>query len=140
MEEGVSSSSDSEEESEELVVKTLSGYCNELGGKSTEPINLLHITVQNNYSCLICLSGIKRLHAVWNCKLCYTVFHLMCIQQWAKDGVVVRNTTLSEELFPSVPLWWTCPKCRGEYRRSDVPSLYRCFCGKQVHNCRFLKE
>ena len=126
------SSGESDEECEELVVNALSDYCNELGGNSAESKNLLYLTLQNNCSCLICLSCIKRSQAVWSCKLCYTIFHLVCIQQWAKDGVVVRNTTLSEDLFPSIPLMWTCPKCRGEYSRMDVPSKYRCFCGKQV--------
>lgn len=126
------SASESEEECEKLVIKTLSGYCDELDGSSAESLSLLQLTLQNNFSCLICLSGIRRMQAVWSCKLCYTMFHLVCIQQWAKDGVVVKNLILSEDLFPSIPLMWTCPKCRGEYSRVDVPSVYRCFCGRQV--------
>lgn len=126
------SSSESDEENERLVLKTLSGYRNELDGTSAESVNSLQLALQNSLSCLICLSGIRRIQAVWSCKLCYTTFHLVCIQQWAKDGVVVKNLILSEDLFPSIPLMWTCPKCRGEYRRDDIPSTYHCFCGKQV--------
>ena len=132
-----SSSSDpdseaAEDEREKLVVKTLSAYYNEFGGSSLESPKHLHLSLQSNNSCLICLSTVKRVQAVWSCKLCYTMFHLVCIQQWAKDGILVKNSTLSEEFFPSLPLMWTCPKCRGEYHRTDVPVVYLCFCGKQV--------
>ncbi len=123
---------ESSEECDKLVVKTLGRYCSELDGSSAESIDLLHLALQNSDSCLICLSDIERVQAVWSCKLCYTMYHLVCIQQWAKDGVVVRNTTLSEDLFPSIPLLWTCPKCREEYSKVNVPSVYQCFCGKQV--------
>lgn len=121
-------SSESEEENQELVVKALSGYCSELGGNDIPPANLLQVA-----SCLICLSGIKRLQAVWNCRLCYTSFHLVCIQQWAKDGIQSRNYVLSEALFPGVVSKWTCPKCRIKYERADTPTVYQCFCGKQVY-------
>lgn len=123
--------SESEEESQELMIKALSGYYSELGGIE-ESENILQIALNKNNSCLICLSGIKRVQAVWSCRLCYTLFHLVCIQQWAKDGVFVKNAILSEELFPNIPLKWTCPKCRTNYNRADTPSVYLCFCGKQV--------
>ena len=125
-----SSSSQSDDDSQEVVVKALQSYCSELDG-STMPSNLLQMALYD-HSCLICLSGIKRIQAVWSCKLCYCLFHLVCIQQWAKDSISLPNMVLSEDLFPSVLVKWSCPKCRGEYNKVDVPSMYLCFCGKKV--------
>lgn len=123
------SSDESEEESQELVANALSGYCSELGGNEIPSTNILQVTLN---TCLICLSGVKRSQAVWNCRVCYTCFHLVCIQQWAKDGIQSRNSVLSEALFPGVVSKWTCPKCRFEYERADIPSRYQCFCRKKV--------
>lgn len=127
-------SSDSEEESQELVVKALSGYYSELGVSGETFTSVLPLC---NNSCLICLSGIKRIQAVWNCSLCYTSFHLVCIQHWAKDGIESRNSILSEVLFPGIQSKWTCPKCRVEYDRMDTPSVYQCFCKKKVNVCNY---
>jgi NF-X1-type zinc finger protein NFXL1 len=125
-------SSDSEEEGEGVMMKTLNGYYSELGGVEWAPSIAFRVNLRDN-SCLICLSGVKRHQAVWNCALCYTPFHLFCIQHWAKDGIESsKNSILSEALFPGLQLQWTCPKCRTGYDRIDVPSLYKCFCGKKV--------
>ena len=126
------SSSESEEESRDVVVKALNDYCFELSGHEiVSSTDLLHVPLRSS-SCLICLSRIKRLQAVWSCSLCFTHFHLACIQHWAKDGIKSTNSTLSEGLFPQLQKKWTCPKCRIEYDQADTPSLYRCFCGKKV--------
>lgn len=127
------SSSESEEESDELIISTLRGYCSELRGEC-DPIDLLQVA---HNSCLICLSGVKRTEAVWSCKTCYCLFHLVCIQQWARNGIRVQSTVLSEELF-NVSKRWSCPKCRIEYDAGFVPSTYQCFCGKQVFFIRLL--
>ncbi len=124
------SSSDSDEDCHELVTKALSGYCSELNGIMA-PNDLLKVAL-HDHSCLICLSGIRRSQAVWSCKLCYCLFHLVCIQQWARDGVMIKNPVLSQDLFPNLSISWSCPKCRGEYDRAETPSLYKCFCGNQV--------
>ena len=44
-------------------------------------------------------SLIKRINQVWNCCGCFTVFHLQCIQKWARDGVALRQLhgTATEE-------------------------------------------
>lgn len=136
-EEAEALSSESEEESQELVVRALRSYCSELDDSEVASTNLLQVTNYINTSCLICLSGIKRIQAVWNCKFCYTCFHLVCIQHWAKDGVVNKVSILSEALFPGILSKWTCPKCRAEYDQADTPSVYQCFCGKEVFRCLF---
>lgn len=126
---GSSDSSDSEEQNEVVMKKTLGHYSSELG--LNDSIGNLKV---NDNCCLICLSGIKRVQATWSCKLCHCMFHLVCIQQWAKDGVLLLRTSsvLSEDLFPSLAANWSCPACRGDYGKSDTPKLYKCFCGKQV--------
>lgn len=124
------SSGESDGESPDLVQNALSVYCSELG--RDKPDFTDYLKTLNNTSCLICLGGIKKLQAVWSCELCYTIFHLVCIQQWAKDGIMVKNPVLSPDHFPGVSVKWTCPKCRVEYDQPAIPTVYHCFCGKQV--------
>ena len=124
------SSSDSEEDGQDLMNKTLSGYNSELGLGGSQTCTQLKVKAN---CCLICLDSIRRVQATWNCRFCFCMFHLVCIQQWAKDGVQLRNTSvLSEHLFPSMAANWSCPACRGDYSKLDTPRLYKCFCGKQV--------
>lgn len=132
------SSSDSDGENQDIFVKTLCGYYSELEESKRESVESFEFLKKalDSKSCLICLCSIKKNEAVWSCRLCYTLFHLMCIQQWAKDGVVVANTILSQDFFPGIVMQWTCPKCRVEYDKMNIPSVYRCFCGKQVYYCR----
>ncbi|XP_048589157.1 NF-X1-type zinc finger protein NFXL1 isoform X2 [Nematostella vectensis] len=80
--------------------------------------------------CLICIASIKHVDAVWSCGQCYCIFHLQCIQKWSRDGAV-QNSTLSQENFPAVEATWCCPKCRYEFKQSDCPTRYHCFCGKE---------
>ena len=68
---------------------------------------------------------------VWSCVQCYCLFHLQCIQQWARDGER-QLSLLSLELFPGQEIRWSCPKCRLDYPTSQFPKTYVCFCGKQV--------
>lgn len=129
---GLGSDSEAEaEEKEDVILKALNGYFTELDHEQESGRSLLQGA---NYCCLICLCTIRKIEAVWSCGSCYTLFHLMCIQQWAKDGVEVTNSILSRDFFPGVERNWTCPKCRTNYSKSNVPALYYCFCGKQVAN------
>ncbi|CAI8057869.1 NF-X1-type zinc finger protein NFXL1 [Geodia barretti] len=82
-------------------------------------------------SCLVCLSSIKRTDAVWSCSQCYCLFHLQCIQQWARDGER-QLSLLSPELFPGQEVLWSCPKCRLEHPMNLFPKTYFCFCGKHT--------
>lgn len=125
-----------DEENSDVFSNALRGYYLELRNTSSsttharkEPDELLKKAFGN--TCLICINSIKKQEAVWSCKSCYELFHLVCIQQWAKDGVS-SSTVLSLDIFPGISLQWTCPKCRGEYAKTDLPTVYRCFCGKKV--------
>lgn len=92
-------------------------------------------------SCLICLERIRLSDPTWSCiSGCFAVFHLLCIQSWARqasDLAAERAVArLSREHFPLAAAkalessHWNCPKCRVEYSKSLIPRTYLCFCGK----------
>lgn len=92
-------------------------------------------------SCLICLERIRPFDPTWSCTSgCFAVFHLICIQSWARqasDLSASRATArLSADLFPAAAAKaiedaaWHCPKCRFEYSKALIPKAYFCFCGK----------
>ncbi|KAJ0046280.1 hypothetical protein Pint_06519 [Pistacia integerrima] len=87
-------------------------------------------------SCLICLERIRPSDPTWHCSsLCFSLFHLICIQSWAR-----QSSDLSAALAASrLPITaekaaesstWNCPKCRSQYSKSEIPKHYFCFCGK----------
>lgn len=123
-----------------VVSRTLATYLQLLEGEeegSKPVLNLLHLTT--SWSCLICLSTVRRVDAVWNCDQCGCMFHLVCVQQWAKDSLALPPSAspLSPHLFPDVTAakTWSCPKCRRDYMHSQVATLYYCFCRKKVCVC-----
>nr|DAD26217.1 TPA_asm: hypothetical protein HUJ06_027685 [Nelumbo nucifera] len=92
-------------------------------------------------SCLICLERIRTSDPTWSCiNGCFAVFHLLCIQSWARQASDLATeravARLSRELFPLAAAKalensnWSCPKCRVEYSKSQIPRSYFCFCGK----------
>ncbi|XP_065870669.1 NF-X1-type zinc finger protein NFXL2 [Euphorbia lathyris] len=87
-------------------------------------------------SCLICLERIKPSDPTWSCNsICYAVFHLHCIQSWARQASDLSAYRASARLPISAEKaaetsTWNCPKCRSEYTKSQIPKTYFCFCGK----------
>ncbi|GAV90902.1 LOW QUALITY PROTEIN: hypothetical protein CFOL_v3_34302, partial [Cephalotus follicularis] len=87
-------------------------------------------------SCLICLERIRPSDQTWSCySLCFNVFHLFCIQSWARQSSDLSASRASTRLPISFEKaiessTWNCPKCRSDYKRSDIPKTYSCFCGK----------
>ncbi|XP_073252696.1 NF-X1-type zinc finger protein NFXL1-like [Porites lutea] len=80
--------------------------------------------------CLICIASIKHIDAVWTCSQCFSTLHLQCIQKWARDGAAYTQLNSQENISPAdIP--WHCPKCRYEFKQSECPTRYYCFCGKQ---------
>ncbi|XP_042324551.1 NF-X1-type zinc finger protein NFXL1 isoform X2 [Sceloporus undulatus] len=53
-----------------------------------------------------------------------------CIQKWAKDSLFLISSPLTDDDFGKKDYPWPCPKCRFEYKRSETPSRYYCYCGK----------
>uniref|UniRef100_A0A8C5V168 Nuclear transcription factor, X-box binding like 1 n=1 Tax=Microcebus murinus TaxID=30608 RepID=A0A8C5V168_MICMU len=80
-------------------------------------------------TCLICIASVKRNQAVWSCSGCFCIFHMPCIQKWAKDSQFLVSS-LTDDDFGKRDYPWPCPKCRFEYKRSETPSRYYCYCGK----------
>lgn len=87
-------------------------------------------------SCLICLERIRISDPTWSCSaVCFSVFHLVCIQSWARQAsdLAATRATTRLSLSPaaaSESATWHCPKCRSEYTKSEIPKSYLCFCGK----------
>ncbi|EAW93041.1 nuclear transcription factor, X-box binding-like 1, isoform CRA_a [Homo sapiens] len=80
-------------------------------------------------TCLICIASVKRNQAVWSCSGCFCIFHMPCIQKWAKDSQFLVSSVTDDD-FGKKDCPWPCPKCRFEYKRSETPSRYYCYCGK----------
>eukprot|EP00899_Mesostigma_viride_P018045 jgi/Mesvir1/26241/Mv05719-RA.2 len=92
--------------------------------------------------CLICLEKVRPTDPAWQCsRSCFTSFHLICIQAWARQSAAsaaLRSVSnLTPELFPNAAAdahksaQWHCPKCRCDYAVAEAPTEYRCFCGKE---------
>ncbi|KAK1570332.1 hypothetical protein Q3G72_000358 [Acer saccharum] len=87
-------------------------------------------------SCLICLERIRPSDPTWHCSsLCYSLFHLICIQSWARQASDLSAARAASRLPISADKaaecsTWNCPKCRFEYSKSQLPKKYLCFCGK----------
>ncbi|EFJ44757.1 hypothetical protein VOLCADRAFT_82592 [Volvox carteri f. nagariensis] len=95
-----------------------------------------HLTNVDSSCCLICLNHIEPTEAVWHCEQgCYTVLHLVCIQDWARSQVDAARAkaaarSLQDPTATVHAFDWGCPKCRSTYPAADVPRQYKCFCGK----------
>ncbi|KAH0861509.1 hypothetical protein HID58_089770 [Brassica napus] len=83
-------------------------------------------------SCLICLERIKRTDPTWSCtSSCFAVFHLFCIQNWARQCLDVHAALAVTRPSTETEPVWNCPKCRSSYLKSKIPSRYLCYCGKE---------
>ncbi|KAE8724350.1 NF-X1-type zinc finger protein NFXL2 [Hibiscus syriacus] len=84
-------------------------------------------------SCLICLERIRPSDPMWSCtSLCFTLFHLLCIQSWARQASDLSAARAAARLpiTAAKQATWNCPKSRSSYSKSEVPKSYLCFCGK----------
>ncbi|XP_077984309.1 NF-X1-type zinc finger protein NFXL1-like [Glandiceps talaboti] len=131
-------SDDEEDEiNEEVLEKTLKSYAQQIGTDDVSSVDKTRQYLSDCYNtsttvCLICIAVIKHDNAVWSCRGCFCMFHMNCIQNWGRHGAI-RPFLLSEESFPNVEATWHCPKCRYDYKLSDCPTQYYCFCGKEVN-------
>uniref|UniRef100_A0A3Q2YKF6 Uncharacterized protein n=1 Tax=Hippocampus comes TaxID=109280 RepID=A0A3Q2YKF6_HIPCM len=48
-------------------------------------------------TCLICIALVKRTQPVWSCSGCFSLFHLPCIQKWARDSVFLLCSATDED-------------------------------------------
>ncbi|XP_031550329.1 NF-X1-type zinc finger protein NFXL1-like [Actinia tenebrosa] len=132
------SSEDEEIEDENIMSNTLKRYTDTSHENDMHKNAALSKTAQylidscrpGAQVCLICIASIKHVDAVWSCEQCFSMLHINCIQKWARDGAI-QTSNLSQENFPAVELSWFCPKCRYEFKQSECPTRYHCFCGKE---------
>ncbi|KAL8161025.1 LOW QUALITY PROTEIN: hypothetical protein V2J09_012514 [Rumex salicifolius] len=87
-------------------------------------------------SCLICLERIRPHDPTWSCSaLCFSVFHLQCIQSWGQQSSslsasrALTRLPISADRAEEASVW-SCPKCRSDYPKTLIPKLYLCYCGK----------
>ncbi|KAG9142176.1 hypothetical protein Leryth_007610 [Lithospermum erythrorhizon] len=87
----------------------------------------------NALSCIICLERIKNSDPTWSCSnLCFSVFHLLCIQSWAQQSssLAAARAATRAVTVTDLSVLWQCPKCRSDYKKAQIPKYYYCFCGK----------
>ncbi|XP_073198218.1 NF-X1-type zinc finger protein NFXL1 isoform X4 [Lepidochelys kempii] len=161
VEDQFSSSSEEDEDSEgkhgKILAKTFTIYTNQTDGDASElerTRQYVNEAFQSGaLTCLICIASVKRNQAVWSCSGCFCIFHMPCIQKWAKDSLFLISSPLTDDDFGKKDYPWPwfppaalllviahltihtvtrviSPKCRFEYKRSETPTRYYCYCGK----------
>ena len=54
-----------------------------------------------SYECMVCCDRVRERDEVWSCLCCYHIFHLRCINRWARSPAAA----LSEGQSPSKGEW-----------------------------------
>uniref|UniRef100_A0A1A7XMV2 Nuclear transcription factor, X-box binding-like 1 n=1 Tax=Iconisemion striatum TaxID=60296 RepID=A0A1A7XMV2_9TELE len=130
----VSSSSSDEDQDEtdegdtqrgRILESTFTSYTDQTGGDSSGLIRtgqyLTDLFQSGALTCLICIASVRRMQQVWSCSGCFSLFHLPCIQKWARDSVFLISS-ITDEDFGQKQHPWPCPKCRTEYPPSATPN------------------
>lgn len=77
-----------------------------------------------NIYCPSCSLLINRYDQIWNCKSCFSSFHLDCLK--------IKQTKIgNSNIFE-----WSCTECDDNYSQNFKPS-YICFCGNYYENKKF---
>ncbi|XP_014353942.2 NF-X1-type zinc finger protein NFXL1 [Latimeria chalumnae] len=118
----------------EILTSTFTTYTDQTGGDARE-LERTRQYVNEAFqagaiTCLICIASVKRNQAIWSCSGCFCIFHIPCIQKWAKDSIFLMSSPLTDDDFGKKDHSWPCPKCRYEYKQSETPTRYYCYCGK----------
>uniref|UniRef100_A0A1A8QTQ4 Nuclear transcription factor, X-box binding-like 1 n=1 Tax=Nothobranchius rachovii TaxID=451742 RepID=A0A1A8QTQ4_9TELE len=116
-----------------ILESTFTSYTNQTGGDSSGLVRtgqyLTDLFQSGALTCLICIASVRRTQQVWSCSSCFSLFHLPCIQKWARDSAFLVSS-ITDEDFGQKQHPWPCPKCRTEYPPSATPNRYMCYCGK----------
>ncbi|XP_070785533.1 NF-X1-type zinc finger protein NFXL1 [Enoplosus armatus] len=116
-----------------ILSSTFTTYTDQTGGDATGLVRtgqyVSDLFQSGALTCLICIASVKRTQAVWSCSSCFSLFHLPCIQKWARDSAFLVSSVTDED-FGQKQHPWPCPKCRAEYPPSATPNRYMCYCGK----------
>nr|XP_043877062.1 NF-X1-type zinc finger protein NFXL1 isoform X1 [Solea senegalensis]XP_043877063.1 NF-X1-type zinc finger protein NFXL1 isoform X1 [Solea senegalensis]XP_043877064.1 NF-X1-type zinc finger protein NFXL1 isoform X1 [Solea senegalensis]XP_043877065.1 NF-X1-type zinc finger protein NFXL1 isoform X1 [Solea senegalensis] len=138
-----SSSSDEDDEDDDgnhkdgkrgkILASTFTIYTDQTGGDVTGLVRtgqyVSDLFQSGALTCLICIASVKRTQPVWSCSSCFSLFHLPCIQKWARDSAFLVSSVTDDD-FGQKQHPWPCPKCRAEYPPSATPNRYTCYCGK----------
>ncbi|XP_062519422.1 transcriptional repressor NF-X1-like isoform X2 [Corticium candelabrum] len=89
--------------------------------QSVQSGELTEQLLQCSYDCVVCCETVRPKDSVWNCLSCYHLFHLNCIQKWARSSAAPTDESDNSKN-------WRCPCCQNSYHK--IPSIYYCFCGK----------
>jgi len=124
------------EEADEIVNRVLDNY----KGSSVdndllkEARDSIRNAIQSS-SCLICISSVKKTDPIWSCGVCYVSLHIDCIRRWAKDTIFQQKQQLEddpERTEKEKNICWSCPKCRTDRTPTEIPSVYKCYCGRET--------
>ncbi|GAA5962625.1 hypothetical protein JCM3765_006863 [Sporobolomyces pararoseus] len=89
--------------------------------------------------CSICYESITRTSRIHSCTTCYTPFHLKCISAWGTTSVASSSEKAQllasrDPRNPPDPATlqgnWSCPNCATKFPPSEIPTKYKCFCGR----------
>lgn len=102
-----------------------------LKSKAADILTRTHEDIANNlYECPICTNEIGPKSRIWQCRTCWTNFHLTCIKKWAtNEGSAAAQRQAQEGDFPPLRQW-RCPGCN--LPKDLMPSSYTCWCEKEV--------
>lgn len=102
-----------------------------LKSKAADIATRTHEDIANNlYECPICTSEIGSRSRVWQCRTCWTVFHLTCIKKWSTNEGSAAAQRQSQEGEVPPPRQWRCPGCN--LPKDVLPSSYTCWCEKET--------
>ena len=102
-----------------------------LKSKAADIPTRTHEDIANNlYECPICTNEIGPKSQVWQCKTCWTSFHLACVRKWStNEGSAAAQRQAPEGELPP-QRQWRCPGCN--LPKDVVPSSYTCWCEMEV--------
>lgn len=77
---------------------------------------------KNKCECMVCYASIRHDKPIWNCNVCFHIFHLSCIKKWANSPAAKIEENTDK---------WRCPGCQTIF--NSVPNNYTCFCTKKLN-------
>lgn len=83
--------------------------------------NIIREIQDGLYTCLVCTCEIDQDSTIWSCRLCYRVYDLDCIRDWAIRGSSTDKTSKQ----------WRCPSCN--VATNKIPSRFTCWCGRTTN-------
>ena len=66
---------------------------------------LIRETEKQAIRCLICIERVRNIDAMWQCRQCYSLFHLPCVSQWVRNCKVRFDLADQTPQSSADPLW-----------------------------------